>query len=204
MHTALRALAAGFVLVCAVVAVRADLRPGGRRPEPPKPVAAPLVVLIDDKAKEPRLEIPRNLLIGGRAALDDEGDLRRAETPRLHMLIAGIALSLSLAAAGFWLVRSGNRFSRGGVAVLLVAGALLTVGGVTLWANGLPPPQPPGPAKPPVMPQGVVLGDNVVIDLLPRGDAIRLIVSKKQLQDVLDKSSAKPEAPKAGAQPKPE
>jgi hypothetical protein len=203
MHTALRALAAGFVLVCAVVAVRADLRPGGRRPEPPKPVAAPLVILIDDKVKEPRLEIPRNLLIGGRAALDDEGDTRRAETPRLHMLIAGVALSLSLAAAGFWLVRSGNRFSRGGVAVLLVAGALLTVGGVTLWANGLPPPQP-APPRPPVMPLGVVLGDNVVIDLLPRGDAIRLIVSKKQLQDVLDKPAAKPEGPKPAAQPKPE
>src|SRR5262245_50747503 len=120
MHTALRALAAAFVLVCAVVAVRADLRPGGRRPEPPKPPTAPFVVLVDDKAKEPHLEIPRNLLIGGRAALDDDGDTRRAEAPRLHMLVAGVTLSLSVAAAGFWLVRSGNRFSRRGVAVLLV------------------------------------------------------------------------------------
>lgn len=202
MHTVLRALAAAFVLVCAVAAIRADLRPGGRPPgPPPKPPAVPFVIHIDDKAKEPHLEIPRTLLLGRRASLDDEGETRRAEAPRPHMLVAGIALSLSVVAAGFWLVRSGNRFSRRGVAVLLVAGALLTVGGVTLWANVPPPGPPPGP---PVMPPGVVLGDNVVLDLLPRGDAIRLIVTKKQLQDVLDKSAAKPEAPKTGAQPKPE
>jgi hypothetical protein len=162
----------------------------------------PFVVLVDDKAKEPHLEIPRTLLLGGRAAVEGEDDTQRAEAPRLHMLVAGVALSLSLAAAGFWLVRSGTRFSRRGVAVLLVAGALLTVGGVTLWANGLPPP--PKTPRPPVMPQGVVLGDNVVVDLLPRGDAIRLIVSSKQLQDVLDKSAPKPVVPKTGAAPKPE
>lgn len=187
----------------------ADLRPRPPVPPiPPKPSTVPFVIQVDDKATPPHLEIPRKMVVAmSRASLDeDEPDTRRAEaTPRVHTILAGSTLALALATGGFWLVRSGNRFTRRGTVLFLATAALLTVGAVSLWADiarpGTRPPLPPGLPPGPVIPPGVQLGDGVVIDIVPRGDAIRLIISGKDLQDILDASKKKPAAPPAGNPP---
>src|SRR5256885_1582056 len=102
MRTAAWMLAGLLLLGGAASVSRANVPPPfpPRPPAPPKPAAVPFVVLVDDKVKEPHLEIPRALLAGmARAAADEEREpeTRRAEAfPRLHGLLAGVALSLAL------------------------------------------------------------------------------------------------------------
>jgi hypothetical protein len=158
-------------------------------PPPPKPdrapSAVPFVIVVEDGAKEPRLEIPRQVLSTLRASGDgNEGDTRRAEgLPRLHTIIGGLALALSLTLGGLWLVRSRRRFTGTGPALLLAAIAIATVGG-TLLAN-LPPPVEPKPTTP-----GVPLADQVAVQVVDHGDAIRLVGSQKQLGGLMEKGQA--------------
>jgi hypothetical protein len=215
MRHAVWALAALLALGGSAAVVFANIGPPVRPNPGPKPAPAvptvPFVVLVDDKVKEPHLEIPRTLVVAMRASADEaETETRRAEAPRLHLILAGTALSLSLAAGGFWLLRSGNRFSRSGAALLLAVGVLLTLGAASLFADLGPRPAGPRPPLPnpplPVLPPGIAFDDGVVLDIVPKGTAIRLIVPSKQLQDVLDKSTPKPDAKpgvKPGLQPRP-
>jgi hypothetical protein len=201
------ALACLVVLLGTAAGGRADLAPfgGGRRPPPPPPPpAAPVVILVDDKAQEPRLEVPRKLLANLRASAEDGADdgTRRAEArPAWHTILAGIALSCSLALGGLWLVRARYRPGAKAALLLLTTVVLLGVGAGCLWADipspfGRPRPRPPAPAEPEKLPEGVVLSEKVPIQVVERGEAVRLIVPREQLARVLEKS-----APAKDAQP---
>ena len=97
MRTAVWALAGLLVLSGLSPAVLANgvppVRPNpGLKPAPAQPTV-PFVVLVDDKVKEPHLEIPRTLVAAMRASADEaETDTRRAEAPRVHLILAGTAL----------------------------------------------------------------------------------------------------------------
>jgi hypothetical protein len=149
------------------------------------PAAAPFVIVVDDGAQQPRLEIPRKVLSSLRAAGDtQDGDTRRAGIlPQLHTIIAGVALSLAVTLGGLWLVRSRRRGTGPHPALLITALALATVGGV-LWAN-VPAPPPPRD-----VPAGISVTDKMTVQVANEGDAIRLIVSSKQLAGAMDKVRA--------------
>jgi hypothetical protein len=166
-----------------LVSARASVRANEAAPPPDKPslpAAVPVVIVVDDSAQQPRLEIPRKVLSSLKASADgEEGDTRRAAIlPQLHTIIAGVALSLALTLGGLWLVRSRRRFTGTGAALLVVTLAV-AAGGGALWANLPPPPPMPDP--------GIRLADKATVQIVDKGDAIRLIVSSKQLTGVLDK-----------------
>jgi len=71
----------------------------------------PVVVVVDDKATETRLVIPRKVLAAAlRADAGEPGDTQRAEgLPALHLIVAGVALTVALALGGLWLVRLRSR-----------------------------------------------------------------------------------------------
>jgi hypothetical protein len=202
--------------------------PPGKQPTPPPPprpqAFAPLVVVTDDNVKEARLEIPRKLLRNLRVDLgeEQEPDTRRAlaPLPRLHTLLAGVALSLALVTGGLWLTRSRNRLAGRGLMLLLVAGGLLIVGSGVLWADigvrpnpfgprpGFNPFQPPNMKQPPavfVPPPGALnLVDKVGIVVVDKGDAITLVVNRDDLVRVVEKSAPdkdKPGQPPPGGNP---
>jgi hypothetical protein len=167
-------------------------------PPPPKPpikepaaAAVAMNVVIDDKATEPKLVIPKKVLATLKAdAGDPDPNTRRVE--HLHLIVAGCALTLALTLGGLWLVR-GRR--KPGSTVLLVLVALGGVVAVTsmVWGNVGPPPPPP---PPPVAP-GIPLADKVKIETVEQGDTILLVVTRDQLIKIVDKS-----APKKDEEPK--
>jgi hypothetical protein len=155
-----------------------------------------VVILVDDKAQEPHLEIPRKLLANLRVSADgaDDGTRRAEARPRWHTILAGVALSCGLALGGLWLVRA--RYRPGAKAALLLAATLglFAVGVDCLWANIAPPfgqpgSRPPAPAAPERLPAGVVLSEKVPIQVVERGEAIRLVVPREQLAKVPEKSA---------------
>ena len=192
-----------LIRVLTVLGLLAYVLPSGRANEAPPPptkrdntpAAAPLVVVLDDGVQQPRLEIPRKVLSNLKAAADGQDeDTRRAEAlPRLHTIIAGVALSLSLTLGGLWLVRSRRRFSG---AALLVAALALTAAGSVLGANV------PAPPPPPSVPAGIPLADKATVQVVDEGDAIRLVASRKQLAGVMDKVRSEKEKPPQPAEKK--
>jgi hypothetical protein len=191
-------------------AARGDLIPGKPRgPAKLPPLTAPVVVVVDDKATETHVQIPRALLGQLRADAGEVGDpdTRRAEAlPLLHLVVAGTALSLALTFGGLWLVRHRSRSPRSNVALLLIAVAALAVGATTLWANAAPPvpkpkPDSAGPDK--VAAAGIPLADKAVIEVVDKGEAITLIVKSDDLSKVLQKSAPAPAPTKTDKPPEP-
>src|SRR5262249_50127172 len=189
------------VLALLAPAARADLKPAnpaGPRKPPAGPLTAPVVVVVDDKATETHLQIPRALLGQLRADAGDAGDpnTRRAEAlPPLHLVVAGAALALALTFGGLWLVRARARTARSNVALLLVAVTALAVGATSLWANAAAPqpkPKPDSGAVDVKLPaNGANLTDKAVIEVIEKGDAITLIVNRDDLANVLQKTAPK-------------
>jgi hypothetical protein len=147
-------------------------------PPPPKPAAPAaggqsgnLTLAVDDTAKEPRLQIPRKLL--GKEATAGGS---RAEVPPLHRVVAGVALTLALALGGLWLARSRDGLSRRRLAAVLVAVALVGAGSAFLWAEPVPEPIPPPPARSPAL-----LLDGVRIQIIDKGDDVKLVVNRDDL-----------------------
>lgn len=172
------------------------------RPKAPRIDKMPLVIEIDNRVRIPRLQIPKKLLPGAGAAGAAPG-VRGAEAPaeeprqhadagprRLPTLVAGVALSLGFVSAGLWLVR--RRGGRRAVTLSVVVG-LLILGGAALWADvpvgPLPRPQPPRPPQPapaPKLPQllpptGVVLPANIEVEVVEKGQALKLILNKNMV-----------------------
>jgi hypothetical protein len=186
-------------------AARADLKPAnpaGPKKPPAGPLTAPVVVVVDEKATETHLQIPRALLGQLRADAGDAGDpnTRRAEAlPPLHLVVAGAALALALTFGGLWLVRARVRTSRSNVALLLVAVTALAIGATSLWADiAVPKPKPKpdsGTVDVKLPANGANLTDKAVIEVIDKGDAITLIVNRDDLANVLQKT-APPPAPK--------
>jgi hypothetical protein len=132
------------------------------------PREAKVVVVVDDNAKGPRLEIPENLLVAPDARRGDAG-------PRLPLIVVGLALTGSFVSAGLWLSRRG----RGPVA-LLVAFGMFAVGSGTLVADiARPRPKPPVEVA---MPAGVQLAAKITILVTgEKSDAIKLVVQSSMV-----------------------
>jgi hypothetical protein len=188
------------VLALLAPAAHADLIPGKPRgPVFKAPPNAPVVVVVDDKATETHVQIPRALLGQLRADAGDASDpnTRRAEAlPPLHLAVAGAALALALTFGGLWLVRSRVRTSRSNVVLLLVAATALAIGATSLWANvaaPIPKEKPTTGAQDPKVPAGgITLADKAVIEVVDKGDAITLIVKSADLAAVVQKSAPPP------------
>jgi hypothetical protein len=150
-----------------------------------------LSVEVDKKAKQARLIVPMNLMMGGfwGPGLGGPGipgaggvpggggagaDARPLGVPTLF---AGLALTMALATGGLWLVkRPSGRLVAGAV----ILGAL-TLGATTLlWADLAPFPRPqPVPqikTTPVALPAGIQLNGRILIEMGPHGNAVRLIV----------------------------
>jgi hypothetical protein len=173
--------------------------PPGQQPGAAQAGKTALVVEIDNRVRIPRLQIPKSLLKdagageqGAQAPAPEQPQQEAAvaEGPRrLPTVMAGTALALGFMSGGLWLLRRPRR--RLTVTLLLVAG-LLAVGGTALWANAAPPlrqrpPQPvpvqPLPAVRPqlVLPAGILLPGNIDVEVVEKGDAIRLIVNRNMV-----------------------
>jgi hypothetical protein len=178
----------------AVLALTYTPARGNPAPAPlPEPVEVKFKVEVDEKAKWPLLQLPRNVA-GGRvrpaapknpplATADPAGEEEAvvlefervgpdpARNPH-HLMIAGVAVTLALGLGGIWLVRRPGRSGTRGLALLIAAGGTLVVSSVA-WANQAAP-KPPVPAAPPVAFDG-----KIKVEIVPVGDTIRLIVDKE-------------------------
>ena len=152
------------------------------RPPPlPEAKSAKLVVVVDERVKEPRLVIPKTMM----------GEKKSAwlETPTV---VAGLALTFALVSGGVWLVRRGTTRT---VAAVVLALSVLALGGTALFADIAKPPPPK--VTPVTLPANIVLSDKVQVEFVDKGDEIKLLVSKDMV-----KADAKPEL-KPQPNPKP-
>ncbi len=159
------------LLLAALPSARADLAP----PPLPKGTSTKFVVLVDERADTPHLQIPKSLLQGGKTG-QEESSLFGPPT-----VIAGLALTAAFVSGGFWLIRRG-RGPGGAAAAVVLALSLLALGASAVWADIARPPKPRGPVTLP-LPANVTLPDTVVVDILDKGDTITLIVNKKAVPD---------------------
>jgi hypothetical protein len=124
------------------------------------------VVVIDEAAKQPRLQISQALLQQQRGAPEP-----KPGQVSLPVIVAGLALSLGIVSGGFWLLR--NRTSRRLAAFFMVA-SLLTFGASMLWADLAPRPRP---EKAVPLPAGVQLTEDMLVELVPgRTATVKLIL----------------------------
>ncbi|HZY84544.1 MAG TPA: hypothetical protein VFE78_06920 [Gemmataceae bacterium] len=158
---------------------------------------ATLTVEVDDRVKEPRLQIPANLLPAAAPATAP----RKADAWHLPTVVAGVALTLSLASGGLWLLRRGTTRRAAAGALLL---ALFALGGTALFADIPGPgqrarPRPPAPAGPLptlLLPADVRLSPNIVVEVVEKGDGVKLIVNKAMLGKPGGSAEAPAPAPK--------
>jgi hypothetical protein len=144
--------------------------------------AMPLVIEIDEKVEEARLVIP-SAAFHFRAALDKENaSEQRADIgtrPDVHLIMAGLSLSLALCLGGVWLVRRGSHLTINSETFPLAAVALAVVlaTGVAAWSAA--PRYAPGPAA----------GERVSVVIKANfDDKMRLIVNKKQLAKIVEQA----------------
>lgn len=163
--------AALLVLCGSVASVWAN---GGRPPVQPQPGVAlgarnaELVVEIDDKIKDAKLQIPVGLLTAGKPRVG-------ADAGRVPMIIAGLALTCAFVSGGFWLVRRG----RGRTLAALLLGVSVLVASSAVFADIAVRPPPPKEALPPVaLPANIQLSGKLVLEIVPNGTKIKLIVNK--------------------------
>jgi hypothetical protein len=159
------------ILLGAAPAVRADAAP---MPGDPQPQKAKLVIEVDAKAKQPRLIIPTSLMTPKKIP----GQVNNAST-----IIGGVALTLAVVSVGFWFIRKGPGRN---VAAAVAVVSLFALGVSALYADiGPPRPKPPVPVK---LPADLQLQEEIMVEFVEKGDAIKLIVNKA--------TPAKAEAPK--------
>jgi hypothetical protein len=189
------------VFVLALPAARADLPP-----PPPPPKEVKFTLEVDEKAKAPRLIVPQPMAgvqfrprgpipkaTEGKepvAFLEIDGDEPAPRNPN-HLMIAGVALSLTLGLGGIWLVRRPGRGAGRGLVLLLVAGGTLAAG-TAVWANVAPAPPPPAEKKA-IVTLPVAFDGNVSFEMSRGGDTIRLVLDK----DTYEKMKKEPKAPEA-------
>jgi hypothetical protein len=149
---------------------------GPIRPIQPQPGVGQgprLVIEVDPKAKVARLIVPRQFL--------NKAPAQPRRFGQLPTIMVGVALAMSLAFSGLWLVRK-----RGvpGVKPLLLIVALLGIGGGALWAD-IAPRRPPvqQPGQPfPGLPQGQIIAafQPIQVETPARGNVIKLIIPAQQ------------------------
>jgi hypothetical protein len=209
MRTALVVGLAAFGLALVPPAARADLAP----PVPPAKDVK-FTVEVDENAKGPKLIVPQHMTTvrvrplrpgaapkavppgkGEPVALEIESDdvaVEPAPENRNHLMIAGVALTLSLGLGGVWLVRRHGRGTTRGLALLLAAGGTLAVSTI-VWANAAPPPPRPPQKEKVVLP--VAFNGQVNLEVVVGGDTIRLVLDKATYE-AMKKDPKKPEGSK--------
>lgn len=192
----------------AVAPAHADLAP-------PRPAAVLIRLELDEKAKAPRVIVPPGALQGARN--DAGGDARpdvenvqldldnaerivadtpATEVPNHQTLMIGLALSLSIALGGLWLMRK-PRFSTwpaSRLGVVVAVGASLTLGAL-VWANGVPPMR-----RPPNLPNAPDGGPKLLLAVpgevvLARGNAVQVVLDRATFAKLAALANAKPPAP---------
>ncbi len=181
-------LCACTVLTCVAVA-QADMPGPGRihryRPQPVRVPAVeqtiPLVVVIEDTATLPRLEIPQRMLPNYATQPNWRSELPSRTMP----VVAGVGMSMAVAGAFF--VRRSSR-ARGLIAAGLVTAASLSVAGMAMADMALPRPPRPAEFNEPVVDifDAVLPADlRVTVKVVPNLDGVRLVLSKDVAQKAL-------------------
>jgi hypothetical protein len=159
-----------------------DLVPDFWAPKDVKLAPMPLVIEIDDKVQQPRLEIP-SAAFRFRAALDgDASGERHADTGALrpgHTIVAGLAFSMALCSGGIWLVRRrGHPGVRNLTLLLTVTGAVVLFASVVgAWAASPRPDLGPDAAE------------RVSVEIKAKNDGrIKLVLTKKQLAKLVEQA----------------
>jgi len=169
-------LAAVALLLGSVASANADKVP----PPPPKTIKVgtrdvKLEVVIDDKAKTARLQIPQGLLTE---------DKRRSDAGwPLPTIMAGLALTLAFVSGGLWLVRRGPARKVAAVVLFL---SLLAFGTAAVYADLIVRPRPD--PKPLTLPAGLTLSDKMVLEVVEKGDTVKLVVNSSMLPKKHEKS----------------
>lgn len=190
----LAALGLGFAWTGAS---RADIPP----PLPKNKDSVKVKIEMDENAKGPRLIVPQGVFTAprgrpklppangptGQLDLENGDGIAQEENPnqpRNHVVIAGIALSLSLAFGGLWLMRRNGRGSTKAIALLIAAGATLTIGAI-VYANAPAPKFPDRPlARPPASYPTAWEGATRVEFTLGQ-EPIRLILDKESYKKLM-------------------
>jgi hypothetical protein len=132
----------------------------------------------------------------------DEDSASQPESKRqsslpLSTMIIGLALTLSFSTGGLWMARRKSGAKPVGLLVAILSIGLLS--GAAVWANLAPPQRPPQPPQFPGQPQvpgplpALLKLDGIKVELLPQGDTIRLILTKKQKEELKAKDAPAPE-----------
>lgn len=173
----------------------ADIAP----PLPANKDSVKVKIEVDENAKAPRLIVPSGVFTAprGRPKLappdapkgelpqeDGDGIAQEETQPRNHILIAGIALSLSMAFGGLWLMRRNGRGSMRAMTLLIAAGATLTAGAI-VYANAPPPIKDrPQPVRPPASYPTAWEGGTKV-EFTYGQEPVRLILDKESYKKLL-------------------
>jgi hypothetical protein len=118
---------------------------------------------------------------------------RQSSLPFSTMMI-GLALTLSFSTGGLWMARR-KPGALGGAKPLGLLVAVLSIGllgGAAVWANFAPPAKPPVPPAQPQVPgplPALLKMEGVKVELLPQGDTIRLILTKKHKEQLTGKDA---------------
>lgn len=116
-----------------------------------------------------------------------EWEVEPAPTNRHHVLIAGLALTLSLSLGGAWLMRRHGRGS-GRALVLFVASSAALAGSTVAWANAPPPRVEPKP----VVALPTLLDGKVNLEVvIGGGDSIRLVLDKATFEKLKEAKAGK-------------
>lgn len=142
----------------------------------------------DEKAKEAKLIIPRQVWQQMKAQLDGEGSQNTAAFARIfnmtgaQTIMSGLFLSLAFAFAGLWLVRSRRLASAQARAAALALALLLSIAGAATlaYANAGPPPSARSLTTKILSPDLQWWGayGRVKVEIVDEGDEIVLVLPK--------------------------
>jgi hypothetical protein len=139
--------------------------------DPPPLSDVPVVIVVNPRATEARLVVPKEFL--GRIAAVQSDSPARVATSRWTAL--GVPLAASLAIAGLCLTGRRPRLPRSGLVLLL---AVIVFGGVAAslaWGRALLPDPPPP----------VLLNGKVTIEVVEDGNTVNLVLNRDMLKDLM-------------------
>jgi len=169
---------------------------------PPAREAVGITIEVDPNAKGPRLVLPNGVFTPprvrpfpktspppkGELPIESGDEVTMADdaitAPRHNLLIAGLALSLSLGFGGFWMVRRHGRGSLTGLAVLIATTGMLIAGAVA-WADIAVPPRPPINKQPPLKKAEsfpIAFEGKGTIDFVYGNEPVRLILDRESFE----------------------
>jgi hypothetical protein len=184
---------AALVLTATTTLAFADIaNPDNRKTQANPSPKMQMQIATDEKAKEARLIIPREIWQQMKAQLDGNGSQNAAATTRFNMtgaqtIVSGIFLSLAFAFGGVWLMRTrkgADRLSRAtalGAAVILLCGLTATIA----YANAGPPPVARSLTSNILIPELQWWGayGQVKVEIVEEGNEIRLVLPRTKLKD---------------------